>query len=451
MAGQTQKPAATQPRWHTDSGFSIRFETTNNEPVGPVWQVHIRHHGSGEEVVLPGIDTVAWASWITERVNLPYPRKLDPIGEKTMTTEAVEMNVFKERLYDLYRQDMASDGAAVASRAARTPIAETIEMADGGPHTPVAYEAHGGGFIEHEPSAYGARGAPQNENHLEVETAAALTSSNQESFIEAVAGVGEELLLDAWHAEFNTASTVTLMRQQPVTEALMEALEVIIGPDDRQQVTNGLTEEYPWRCICSLRIVANDGSAWIGTGWFVGPRTIITAGHCVYIHSRGGWVRSIEVISGRDGSERPFGSCVTTNFRTVTGWTRDNLRAFDYGAILLPADCRKGDELGWFGYGYYEDDALGDTVVNLSGYPGDKPPGTQWFHSRQVQQLTPTTIVYEIDTAGGQSGAPVWWLTEDGSRIAVGIHTNGDLTGNSATRITQEVFTNIQDWRAQGE
>src|SRR5215207_4101582 len=59
----------------------------------------------------------------------------------------------------------------------------------------------------------------------------------------------------------------------------------IIGTDEREQVTQ--TTQYLWRAIASLRITARDGSQWIGTGWFICPRTLITAGHCVFIKGSG--------------------------------------------------------------------------------------------------------------------------------------------------------------------
>ena len=85
-------------------------------------------------------------------------------------------------------------------------------------------------------------------------------------------------------------------------------------------------------------------------------------------------------------------------------------------------------------------------TVNIAGYPPDKPPpGTQWFHSRVVGALTSRTILYDVDTAPGQSGAPVWRFIE-GKRYVVGTHTNGDLGGNSATRIVDSVYDNIRTW-----
>jgi hypothetical protein len=57
------------------------------------------------------------------------------------------------------------------------------------------------------------------------------------------------------------------------------------GPDDRVQISN--TSVYPWRVHASLLITAADGSRWIGTGWFIGPHTLMTAGHVVYIKNSG--------------------------------------------------------------------------------------------------------------------------------------------------------------------
>ena len=66
----------------------------------------------------------------------------------------------------------------------------------------------------------------------------------------------------------------------------------------------------------------------------------MTAGHCVYSHSHGGWAQSIEVIPGMNGAVRPYGSAVSTSFRSVTGWTGSpsGNPEFDYGAIILPDD-----------------------------------------------------------------------------------------------------------------
>lgn len=256
-----------------------------------------------------------------------------------------------------------------------------------------------------------------------------------------MAAFDEENAVDAYWGSFGDARDIDLIRE------IGPQIEVVIGPDDRIEVTNN--EAYPWRCVCSLRIQAQDGSNFIGTGWLVSPRLVLTAGHCVYMHNNGGWARRVEVIPGRRGSAMPFGSAVGLTLRSVQGWTENRNRDNDYGAIILPEDKRFGDQLGWFGYTTRSDEELEGATLNLSGYPGDKPVGTQWFHSRTVGSVSERVLTYEIDTAGGQSGAPVWQLMQNGGRYGVGIHTNGSQAGNSATRITSSVFNNIIAWVGQ--
>jgi V8-like Glu-specific endopeptidase len=223
--------------------------------------------------------------------------------------------------------------------------------------------------------------------------------------------------------------------------------EVIIGTDDRVRISP--TTTFPWRAICALRITAKNGSIVWGTGWLVAPRTVITAGHCVYLHALGGWPKSIEVIPGLNDAQRPYGSYVGTSFRSVAGWVNDKKREYDYGCIILPRASRPGDRTGVFGFAVKDNNYLMNAYLNLSGYPADKGGNQQWFMARKAKSVAPRVIYYEIDTMGGQSGSPVW-IKVGNARYAVGIHTNGLITGNSATRIVQPVFNNIQAWKNLG-
>ena len=224
--------------------------------------------------------------------------------------------------------------------------------------------------------------------------------------------------------------------------------EAIIGTDDRVQIHN--TSAYPWRAHASLLMTAADGSSWIGTAWFIGPRTLVTAGHCVFIKNSGvpgrdGWVRSIRVMPGRNGSTLPYGSATSTTFRSVTGWTSGGNHNYDYGAIILPSNL--GSTVGWFGYGVYSDGQLNGSTVNISGYPGDKPAGTQWYHSNRVTAVTATKVYYVVDTMGGQSGSAIYQI-RDGGRYAVAVHAYGGATAKSGTRINRAVFDNLTKWKA---
>ena len=226
------------------------------------------------------------------------------------------------------------------------------------------------------------------------------------------------------------------------------APRAVIGADDRVQIT--ATSTYPWSVHASLRITANDGSQWIGTGWFIGPHTLITAGHVVFIKNSGvpnrdGWVRSITVIPGRNGAAQPFGSSVSSNLRSVTGWTGSGNQEYDYGAIILSTDL--GSSTGWLGFGAFSDATLLASIANISGYPGDKPAGTQWYHARKVTSVGPRKVYYDVDTFGGQSGSAVYRIV-NGQRFAVAVHAYGGATSNSGTRITTPVFNNLVAWKA---
>ena len=245
---------------------------------------------------------------------------------------------------------------------------------------------------------------------------------------------------------------------EPVSEAYTASYsdrisEVVIGSDDRVRINN--TKRFPYRAICHLSIRARNGQRFLGTGWFVNPRTLITAGHCVYLHRAGGWPASIIISPGRNGNSRPYGSCVARSFRTVRGWVRARNRNYDYGAIILPRNCSfVRRNLGHFDVMVANERMLRRQFINIAGYPGDKPAGTQWYHGRRITGLTGQRIVYDADTTGGQSGSAVHivqrYRGRPARRVAIGIHTTGKITGNSGVRINQQVLSNIQRWKREG-
>ncbi len=225
--------------------------------------------------------------------------------------------------------------------------------------------------------------------------------------------------------------------------------ETVHGMDDRVQISAPRTANYPWRVHCSLLIKAADNSNWIGTGWFISPNVLITAGHVVNIRGSGvpgrdGWVNQIRVIPGRDGVVKPFGEAVSTKFYSVRGWTGNGDGDYDYGAIVL--DEKLGSRTGWIGFGTYDDADLRRTTANISGYPGDKPSGTQWYAARTVDSVGPRKVFYDVDTAGGQSGSAVYRI-KDGSRYGIAVHAYGGAVVNSGTRINRAVFANMKAWK----
>jgi len=227
-----------------------------------------------------------------------------------------------------------------------------------------------------------------------------------------------------------------------VTEAAA-VLEVIIGTDDRVRISN--TTQIPWRRICALRITFPSGANYRGSGFLIGPRAVATAGHCVYLHNQGGWARRIEVIPGCNGSARPFGQAVSSSLRSVVGWVSNKKPEYDFGCVVLPTGSFGGSNLGSFGFAAFDAAKLLAQAAVLAGYPGDKPFAELWGMARKIKTVAAKTLVYDIDSVGGQSGAPVY-IKRNGQRYVVGIHNYGAAAGNSATRVTPEVFQRLLGW-----
>src|SRR4051812_26304056 len=101
------------------------------------------------------------------------------------------------------------------------------------------------------------------------------------------------------------------------------------GHDERQLVTE--TPSYPWRATALLEISGPDGLPYIGTGWFLGPRLLATAGHCVYFQGQGniGPVQSISVKPG--GSNSPFSNVTAKLVSAHPDWENGANPAADFG------------------------------------------------------------------------------------------------------------------------
>lgn len=223
-------------------------------------------------------------------------------------------------------------------------------------------------------------------------------------------------------------------------------LEAVIGQDDRVKVAKPLLKANPWRQICSLRIRSQSDQIYVGTGWFISPKTLATAGHCVFLKNDGGWAKSIDIMPARFGNNKPFGKVTAKRFSAVDGWTKDSSRDFDYGVIHLESSA-VGDQIGNFEVRSFPDSTFNNMLLKVSGYPADREQAQfQYFHERPVQQVTATRLFYDIDTFGGQSGSPIWQDTEENGVVAVGIHTTGGISSNSGTRISDEVIDNLISW-----
>lgn len=231
--------------------------------------------------------------------------------------------------------------------------------------------------------------------------------------------------------------------------------ESVIGADGRVQVID--TTLYPHRAIGQLDIVVN-GQMLYCTGWLIDRNTVVTAGHCAYYPGGANDpIDSATFVPGRNhngvSTYAPYGVCAVNGLWTPYGWRVLARRAYDWAIMQL--DCTVGDTVGWFGmYSLPGTNRFAGTRARIQGYPMDKVPSTQWQMADDIHHSTDRRLFYRIDTAGGQSGSPVfkWNRPSCGGPCSFGIHTYGFYPGqttyNSGTRITATVFDKIISLRA---
>jgi V8-like Glu-specific endopeptidase len=206
-----------------------------------------------------------------------------------------------------------------------------------------------------------------------------------------------------------------------------------------------------------LLLTMSDGGRARGTGWLTNATTVVTAGHCVHEGDGGSFYSSIEVIPGAyvarvDGFDvlrRPFGSKTVgaQSLRASEAWKSSGSMASDYGAILLDGAFSGADgSPATLPIAVLSDSELTNSQVHLSGYPGDKPTGTQWEHGGPFSRVDRDRLSYMIDTIGGQSGSAVYRGNGDDVQV-VGIHNYGGCP-NRCTRITDAVAADLRSWQS---
>lgn len=218
-------------------------------------------------------------------------------------------------------------------------------------------------------------------------------------------------------------------------------------PDGRTRITN--TTLYPSRAIAWLVVTFPSGSGTC-TGWFIGPRTVATAGHCLYDTATNKWATSIKVYPGRNGTSAPYGYTTAYRLRSVTGWTVSENWEYDYG--IIQTNAAKGSTVGYFGFRWQSSNVFSGNYT-VRGYPGDKTSGTMWTMTGPIGQVWTRKLFYRMDTYGGQSGSPLYHTFNNVCCYGVGVHAYGSYTisgvsYNSATRITQGAYNNFVTWKA---
>ncbi|MFX1286913.1 MAG: CARDB domain-containing protein [Promethearchaeota archaeon] len=223
----------------------------------------------------------------------------------------------------------------------------------------------------------------------------------------------------------------------------------VFPPDDRQKVS--ATSTYPWRTICKLFITAQDNTQFIGSGAILDEFHVLTCGHCAYLHDYGGWAKQIEIVPGMNGISDPYGSAYVTYMRSYSGWTQDELPEHDWAVLTL--DRSIGLFTGWMGRQTLDpSSSIYTGVLNTAGYPGDLDYGYYMYYTSDYgDRADEYNHWFWLDTAGGQSGSPIWRYNGTNRYILtiLAYEYVGGVDANFGTRLNTNKFNSINTWLSE--
>ena len=216
-------------------------------------------------------------------------------------------------------------------------------------------------------------------------------------------------------------------------ESIARIQRSVFGVDTRVKVSKPY--KFPWAAMGRI-----DSGC---TGTFIGPRHILTAGHCVYSRKTKKWLKNLNFRRAKNCNPHS-GSLYKWKWAiTVKGWKKYGWQSYDYAMIVVDRPSPYYMSYGW-------KKPIPKWTVNIAGYPGDKPGRCMWRTHCKIRNRFTKRLGYRCDTYNGMSGSAVYayWRSSN-KRIIYCIHAYGKSffkNYNKCTRITKARFNQFKSW-----
>ncbi len=204
-------------------------------------------------------------------------------------------------------------------------------------------------------------------------------------------------------------------------------LDSIIGTDDRVMLTDDQYSLFPYCTICKVSVSFNEGISRYGTGFLVGPRTILTAAHVVYDceTTHYGWADSVSISIGEHLNSNNVMVYTYSSIQNITGiscgvYNNTNDSNDDWAIIDLGIDA--GYTCGYIGLTsvLYE-----NSSVRCPGYSHDHPYNI-CYGDGTAYNISTYKFDHNCDILSGVSGGPLIV----NSMFACGIQSTQNYFGN---------------------
>jgi V8-like Glu-specific endopeptidase len=213
-------------------------------------------------------------------------------------------------------------------------------------------------------------------------------------------------------------------------------------------VTNA--SALPARAVVQLVTTYPNGTMWRCTGTVVAKDSVLTAAHCFFNTSRGGWARSVELTPARVDAGRPQGRTwgrslsASQLFRDREAANLGTKSEEDYGIIrtfpMQGTTTEIGDKVGTIGITTVNPTSSAlNWALTLRGYPDNALPNFMYTSNDKVRTTFARGIFnHQASSLEGLSGAGAMRTANSlfGIHVGEGVGTNYGLLITSAIRAT---------------